>query len=293
MDASAPESFATVSPRLHQILVNLLDNAVRFTERGTVKLRVRATPRDRAGSSPTGSLHLEVSDTGIGLPEDELRRLFQPFHRVRSAVTGTVSGTGLGLAICQRLATSLGGEISVVSTPGAGSTFTVSLPLGVEPPENRRNEQVTARAFDSRSRAQPPPAPPALQGRILLAEDNDANRQLISLRLSMAGAQVVPARNGKEALERIREDEERGLPIDAVIMDMEMPVVDGYEAVRRLRSSGFTAPVVAVTAYAMTRDRDECLALGCDDHFSKPIEWDRFFLKLNELMTREAGAPGI
>ena len=117
-----------------------------------------------------------------------------------------------------------------------------------------------------------------------MAEDNDANRQLIGLRLSRAGAQVVAVRNGKEALERIHDEAQRGLPIDAVIMDMEMPVVDGYEAVRRLRLSGFTAPVVAVTAYAMNKDRDECLALGCDDHFSKPIEWDRFFLKLSELL---------
>jgi CheY-like chemotaxis protein len=128
-----------------------------------------------------------------------------------------------------------------------------------------------------------------LSGRILLAEDNDANRQLIGLRLSRAGAQVVSVRNGKEALERIHEEAQRGLPINAVIMDMEMPVVDGYEAVRRLRSSGFTAPVLAVTAYAMNKDRDECLALGCDDHFSKPIEWDRFFLKLSELLR---GADG-
>ncbi len=131
---------------------------------------------------------------------------------------------------------------------------------------------------------------PRLRGRILLAEDNDANRQLMGLRLNGAGAEVVAARNGKEVLDRVRDGAEQGQPIDAVIMDMDMPVIDGYEAVRQLRASGFTAPILAVTAYAMSEDRDECLGLGCDDYVSKPIEWDLFFRKLTELL---AGASGL
>jgi PAS domain S-box-containing protein len=285
IDASAPAVIATTRSRLLQILVNLLDNAIKFTERGTVTLTVRLINRDPPSSSSTPSLSFEVSDTGMGLAEDELPRLFQPFHRVRSAVPGGAGGTGLGLAICQRLASRLGGGIWARSTPGFGSTFALTLPLSAPGPSDRGEVSSGSVSFaDTRSRAQPAPHAPMLSGRILLAEDNDANRQLIGLRLSRAGAQVVSVRNGKEALERIHEESRRGLPIDAVIMDMEMPVVDGYEAVRRLRSSGFTAPVLAVTAYAMNKDRDECLALGCDDHFSKPIEWDRFFLKLSELL---------
>jgi PAS domain S-box-containing protein len=284
LDASTPAVIATTRPRLQQILVNLLDNAIKFTERGTVMLTVRMINRDQPGSSPTPSLLFDVSDTGMGLAEDELPRLFQPFHRVRSAVPGEAGGTGLGLAICQRLASRLGGDISARSTPGVGSTFALTLPLGEPAPPIRGEVSGSASSGHSLSGEQPVAREPTLRARILLAEDNDANRQLIGLRLSRAGAQVVSVRNGKEALERIDEEAQRGLPIDAVIMDMEMPVVDGYEAVRRLRLSGFTAPVVAVTAYAMTRDRDECLALGCDDHFSKPIEWDRFFLKLSELL---------
>jgi PAS domain S-box-containing protein len=284
LDASAPDVIATTRPRLQQILVKLLDNAIKFTERGTVMLTVRMINRDQPGSSPTPSLSFDVSDTGMGLAEDELPRLFQPFHRVRSAVPGGAGGTGLGLAICQRLASRLGGDISARSTLGVGSTFTLTLPLGEPAPRDGGAVSGSASSVGTRFRERPVPHAPKLRARILLAEDNEANRQLIGLRLSRAGAQVVSVRNGKEALERIHEEAQRGLPIDAVIMDMEMPVIDGYEAVRRLRSSGFTAPVVAVTAYAMSKDRDECLALGCDDHFSKPIDWDRFFLKLSELL---------
>ena len=139
-------------------------------------------------------------------------------------------------------------------------------------------------------RGRPPRRPPRLHGRILLAEDHDANRQIISLRLNQHGAEVVPARNGKEALEQVRDAAEQGRPIDAVIMDMEMPVLDGYEAVRQLRAGGFTGPIIAVTAYAMSKDRDECLGLGCDDHISKPIDWDRFFRKLIQLLTVRNGS---
>jgi CheY-like chemotaxis protein len=143
--------------------------------------------------------------------------------------------------------------------------------------------------------AVPESAPPfaALHARLLLAEDHDANRQVITLRLSGIGAEVVAARNGKEALERVRDAAEEGRPFDAVIMDMEMPVLDGYEAVRQLRAGGFTGPIMAVTAYAMTKDRDECLRMGCDDHISKPIDWDRFLRKLVQLLGIRSDAPAV
>jgi CheY-like chemotaxis protein len=127
----------------------------------------------------------------------------------------------------------------------------------------------------------------------LLAEDHDANRQVITLRLNSMGAEVVPARNGKEALEQVRDAAEQGRPFDAVIMDMEMPVLDGYEAVRQLRAGGFTSPILAVTAYAMSKDREECLNLGCDEHISKPIEWDNFFRMLIRLLGARNGTPAV
>ena len=190
---------------------------------------------------------------------EEMSGLFQPFYRVRPALRDGPRGTGLGLVICQRLARQLGGDVTVRSTPSVGSTFTLTVPVGLPTPDevaqtHRRDKP--HRPPISRETASPVPR---LHARLLLAEDHDANRQVITLRLNSIGAEVVPARNGKEALERVRDAAEQGRPFDAVIMDMEMPVLDGYEAVRQLRAGGFTAPIIAVTAYAMSKDRDECL----------------------------------
>jgi PAS domain S-box-containing protein len=280
-----PRAITTDRLRLRQILVNLLDNAIKFTGRGTVRLTARTIDRPDAGRY----LHFAVSDTGIGMTSPEMSRLFEPFYRVRSSGPGRPAGTGLGLAICARLAKRLGGGIAVQSTPGEGSIFTLSISAG-SPGElhGGRPEEETPAAPPL---AAAPSPPPRLEARILVTDDNEANQELIGLRLIRAGAEVVTAFNGKDALDRAREAVEEGRPFDAVIMDMQMPVLDGYEAVRRLRAGGFTAPIIAVTAYAMGEDRDECLALGCDDFVSKPIEWDRLLAKLTRLLEAKDGAP--
>jgi CheY-like chemotaxis protein len=216
----------------------------------------------------------------------EMARVFEPFYRAGPADPDRPAGTGLGLAICDRLARRLGGELVVQSTPGEGSTFTLSLPVGPIDDTGRTGQDTGSNGI-----APPPSAPPALpriDARILVTDDNEANQRLIGLRLIQAGAEVVTALNGQEALDRVGEADEAGRPFDAVIMDMQMPVLDGYEAVRRLRAGGFTAPIIAVTAFAMSEDREECLRLGCDDFISKPIEWDRFFLRLTGLLSRES-----
>ncbi len=128
-----------------------------------------------------------------------------------------------------------------------------------------------------------------MKARLLLAEDNDANRRVLALRLGRAGADVVTACNGKEAIDRFDDAARQGHPIEAVIMDMEMPILDGYEAVRQIRARGFSTPIIAVTAYAMREGREECLAIGCDEHISKPIEWDRLFLRLSNLLADTRG----
>jgi PAS domain S-box-containing protein len=278
-----PAAIATDRVRLLQILVNLLENAIKFTERGTVRLTVRTIDRPDAGRF----LQFAVSDTGIGMTSAEMSRLFEPFYRVRSAAPDGPTGTGLGLAICDRLARRLGGDLDVQSTPAEGSTFTVSIPAGSpDPPDESRQPE----GADEPSPVAASPSPsPRLDARILVTDDNEAIQQLMGVHLSRAGAEVVTALNGKEALDRAREAGEQGRPFDAVIMDMQMPVLDGYEAVRRLRAGGFSAPIVAVTAYAMSEDREECLRLGCDDFISKPIEWDRFFAKLTRLLGEASG----
>jgi CheY-like chemotaxis protein len=263
-----------------------VDNAIKFTETGSVTLTVRTIDQHGAGQV----LQFAVSDTGIGMTEAELGELFQPFYRVRSGERDSPGGTGLGLAICKRIARRLGGDITVQSTPRAGSTFTLTIPTG-SPNEIELSRQ--GREPVAPTAVVPAPAPsPRVHGRILVADDNEANRRLISLRLRTAGADVVTAGDGQEAIDRTNQAAEERRPFDAVIIDMQMPVVDGYDAVRQLRARGFTKPIVAVTAYAMSEDREECLAIGCDDFISKPIEWERFLAKLNGLMTGEEGATG-
>jgi PAS domain S-box-containing protein len=279
-----PPAVATDRLRLQQILVNLLDNAIKFTERGIV--RVMARTIDHPGTDQV--LEFAVSDMGIGMTAAEMIGLFQPFYRVPSVAVDHPGGTGLGLAICKRISRRLGGDITVQSAPASGSTFTLSIPAATakEIEDCRRPEESPERAALAAAR----PLPARLHARILLAEDNQANQKLISLRLSQAGAEVVTAGNGKEALDRTNEAALEGRPFDAVIMDMQMPVLDGYDAVRELRARGFTEPILAVTAFAMSEDREECIGLGCDDFISKPIEWDRFMAKLTRLLTAKDGA---
>jgi PAS domain S-box-containing protein len=276
---TVPSVVATDRLRLQQILLNLLDNAIKFTSQGTVKLSARV------GEQATGEpmLLIEVSDSGIGMTDAEMAGLFQAFYRVRSGTLEAPRGTGLGLAISLRLARQLGGNLTVRSTPGAGSIFTLSLPVGMPVPEALEDTGPAEKPAGSLGLKSVAESIPCLQARILLAEDHDANRQVITLRLNQAGAEVIQARNGKEAIDLIH-DAASERPIDAVIMDTEMPILDGYEAVRQLRAGGFTGPIIAVTACAMSRDREECLKLGCNDHISKPIQWDQFFVKLSQLL---------
>jgi two-component system CheB/CheR fusion protein len=277
-----PPVVASDRLRLQQILVNLLDNAIKFTDQGKVRVTVRTV--DRPGALPV--LQFAISDTGIGMAAAETSSLFQPFYRVPSVAADRPRGTGLGLAICKRIARRLGGDITVSSAPGSGSTFTLSIPAkfatefeGLLQPRESADSPVIPAA---------PQHSPQLKARILVAEDNPANQKLLSLRLRQAGAEVVTADNGREALDRIDESAREGRPVDAVIMDMQMPVLDGYEAVRQLRAGGFSKSILAVTAYAMSEDREECIRLGCDDFVSKPIEWDRLLAKLNGLLNGTA-----
>jgi PAS domain S-box-containing protein len=279
-----PPAVATDRLRLQQILVNLLDNAIKFSERGIVRLTARTIEHPGADQV----LEFAVSDMGIGMTESEMTGLFQPFYRVPSVAADHPGGTGLGLAICKRIARRLGGDITVQSTPASGSIFSLSIPVKIakEIGNGRRGEESPEPPAFAAAR----PLPGRLHGRILLAEDNPANQKLISLRLRQAGAEVVTADNGKEALDRTSEASLEGRRFDAVIMDMHMPVLDGYDAVRELRARGFTEPIIAVTAFAMSEDREECIGLGCDDFISKPIEWDRLMAKLTRLLTAKARA---
>ncbi|HEX6592952.1 MAG TPA: ATP-binding protein [Moraxellaceae bacterium] len=248
---NVPDALLGDPGRLRQILVNFLSNAVKFTNQGRVLLCWRRVQHD---DSQLQWLRFEVSDTGIGLDDDTIGRLFSPFSQGDSSISRHFGGTGLGLAICQRLCDLMGGRIGVLSTPGQGSTFWVELP------------------FESAAAAVPEPIPQLpdnspISGRILVAEDNPVNQLVVREMLKRLGCEVSVVNNGLEAVEAMQ----RGLGYDLVFLDCHMPGMDGFEASRALRANGVRQPVIAMTASALAGERERCLAAGMDDFLSKPL----------------------
>ncbi|MBN2473914.1 MAG: response regulator [Pirellulales bacterium] len=261
--------------RLRQILTNLVGNAIKFTEVGSVTVTTRL--RTDAGPPTIG---FDVSDTGIGMTLEQIGNLFQPFVQGDATMSRRFGGTGLGLMISRRLAGMLGGDISVTSEPGVGSTFSLTVdpgPLDSQPVPAHTTQVDPDGAL---LRERPAASKIMLPHRILLAEDGPDNQRLISFILRSAGAEVTVAENGQVALEKAigtqphRGGEHGGRepPFDLILMDMQMPVLDGYEATRQLRSAGYAGPIIALTAHAMAGDRRRCLEVGCDDYAAKPIQ---------------------
>ncbi len=272
-----PESIITDPTRLRQILINVVGNAIKFTETGGVQMILRLLDAD--GERPL--LQLDVVDTGIGITQEQQSRLFQAFSQGDSSINRRFGGSGLGLAISKRLAVMLGGDLTVVSEPGKGSTFTITIGTGSldgirlldRPGENDA-------PFTPQVNAEAPVG--NLGCRILLAEDGPDNQRLISFLLKKAGAEVVIASNGLEAVEKVCatfsnsiQQPGRQAPFDLIFMDIQMPVMDGYEATRRLRAAGYTGPIVALSAHSMPQDIQQCFAASCDDYLAKPINRDK------------------
>jgi len=237
--------------RLQQILVNLLSNAVKFTEHGHVRLGVTAESDGR------DMVRFVVDDTGIGIDAGQAERLFEPFEQADNSTTRAHGGAGLGLAICRRLADLMGGSIAVTGTPGSGSCFALRLPLPPAPPA-----QLPARPAAERGR---------LAGvRLLAAEDDEVNRILLEELLRHEGAEVLFAEDGMQAVQRL--DERGAAAFDAILMDVQMPVLDGYEATRRIRDVHPELPVIGLTAHALPEARRLCLEAGMVEHVVKPID---------------------
>ncbi len=267
-DGPLPATIETDSLCLRRILLNLLGNAIKFTQKGSVRLAVRL-PDDRA--EPL--LEFRVIDTGIGIEPDVLSRLFKPFVQGDASVARRFGGTGLGLTVSKYLAEKLNGTITVESEIGRGSTFRLQLPTGSL--EGVSLVDASADTASGPGQAAQGTSPPTdlshLHCRVLLAEDSLDNQRLVSLILRKAGVDVELAENGQIACEKAMAAVQAGNPFDLILMDMEMPVLDGYSATRRLRENGYTYPIVALTAHAMESERRECLLAGCDDHATKPI----------------------
>ena len=263
-----PETIQSDPLRLRQIFINLIGNAIKFTEVGGVRVvgRCVKTPNTEV------KMQFDVIDTGIGLTPEQMEHLFQPFAQADSSTSRRFGGTGLGLAISKRLAEMLGGDITLASSHGQGCSFTLSVAAGdlqnVRMLENASLPIHEQTALEPRKHADKS----RLTGRILLAEDGPDNQRLISLLLRNAGAKVILAENGEVAVELALAAHCEEKPFDLIFMDMQMPVMDGAQASKKLRAEGVTTPIVALTAHAMTGDREKCLGLGCDDYLSKPID---------------------
>ena len=261
-----PEAIHTDPACLRQILVNLLGNAVKFTEQGEVRMAIRCSNGD---DQQPARMQFAVSDTGIGIPADKIGTLFQPFLQLDGSASRRYGGTGLGLVISKRLATALGGDIEVASQAGQGSTFTLSIDAG----QLKGVRMMRAPRGPLLRRREPPPQAeqPSLHGHLLLAEDSSDIQRLVRQILRKTGIEVTVAENGRVACEMAETSRAEGRPYDLILMDIQMPEMNGHEASRWLRQHGWGGPIIAMTAHAMVGDRELCLAAGCDDYITKPI----------------------
>lgn len=278
-----PRRIQTDPTRLRQVLTNLVGNAVKFTAQGLVTIRVHVNLADER-------IRFDIVDTGIGMMEDQLAAVsrFELFAQADSSTTRRFGGTGLGLSVSNSLARLLGGSIEISSEFGLGSTFSVTIatgPLANTPMPSADSHDVKGSLGDEHkdsitrpNRDVPvsdsktmPPVNPLLGMRILLAEDGPDNQRLFRYHLEKAGANVTIADNGKLAIELLEAMLADGNSFDLILMDMQMPVMDGYEATRALRRAGHSIRVVALTAHAMASDRAKCLSAGCDGYLTKPI----------------------
>jgi PAS domain S-box-containing protein len=275
-----PQTIQVDPTRLRQILVNLVGNAIKFTETGEIKIAVRLV--NPATDEP--QLQCDVIDTGVGMSPQHLENLFQPFQQADASTTRKFGGTGLGLAISKRFAKLLGGDITANSTQGAGSVFTLTIAAG--PLQDVGFVDRPAEAIAPPPALPKPSAVPQIQldCRVLLAEDGPDNQRLIAFVLRKAGAEVQICEDGRKAMENALATPPDGgschadnnVPFDVILMDMQMPLMDGYEATRQLRQHGYTGPILALTAHAMKDDMQKCLDAGCDDYLTKPIDRQKF-----------------
>jgi PAS domain S-box-containing protein len=273
LDAQVPAFVRGDELRLRQVLVNLLGNAVKYTDAGSVRVSVE-TEQHRADAY---LLRFDVADTGVGIPADEIARLFEPFTQASTTASMRRPGTGLGLSIAQQLVELMGGEITLSSQVGRGSTFSFTLPTVATAPE----------AFPT---PRPPAAPALARGRVLVVEDSPVNQALVERQLIRLGCEPVVASSGREALDLMAQ-----LDLDLVLMDWQLPGMDGLETTRARRATeaveGSRLPIVAMTASAMPDARAKCIAAGMDGFLAKPVKLEKLAQVLVDHLEPSAGVP--
>ncbi|MFQ5654085.1 MAG: ATP-binding protein [Planctomycetota bacterium] len=291
-----PETIETDPTRVRQILINLLGNALKFTRRGGVTVGVSMeSDEGAAGGLPAQKLRLEVVDTGIGMSPQQQENLFHAFVQADSSVSRLYGGTGLGLSICSRLVEMLGGSISLRSAPRIGTEFVVRLDAGRI--EGTADLATLGGHVEATPGQGPLPSgegvgaadePAKLGGRILFADDGGDNRRLVAFILGAVCAEVKAVENGALACEEARRAARAGRPYDLILMDMQMPQMDGLTATANLRKEGYRGPIVALTAHAMSGEREKYLAMGCTDYLAKPFKHGDLLAMVSKHLPDEA-----
>ena len=281
MDSSSPSQVMGDPLRLRQIVTNLLSNAMKFTEEGFVAVSVRTRPIE--GRFRTSQFDVEVRDSGTGIENDKLQSIFEKFTQADGSITRKYGGTGLGLAITKRLTELQEGRVTVESTPGSGSRFTISLPYDVV--QESIGSAVAAPLLRAPADEQLKPA------RILLVEDNVVNQKVVLAVLRKRKYHIDVASDGREALNLM----ETSRPYDLVLMDVQMPVLDGLETTRIIRKDPRWAslPILAMTAHAMTGDRERCLQVGMNHYISKPIQPAHLIATITQALASAASRSGV
>jgi len=235
-----------------------------------------------------------VIDTGLGMTLEQQQKLFRPFTQADTSTTRQFGGTGLGLTISKRLAEMLGGDVTILeSTPGAGTTFRLVIDRVRELPADAIVQPVIETPLaQAANNSAPAKATLPIGSRILIAEDGPDNQRLISYILQKAGADVTIVDNGRSAAQAALAKLDQGNPFDVILMDMQMPIMDGYAAIKLLRSEGYSLPIIALTAHAMSGDRERCLAAGCDDYATKPLDRNQLLAKIDALIQRQRREAG-
>ncbi|MBL7558143.1 MAG: PAS domain S-box protein [Bdellovibrionaceae bacterium] len=276
-DGAIPDIIVTDPLRLRQILLNIVGNAIKFTQRGSVDIKISLVSEN--GNAP--QLRFLVRDTGKGIQPNHARKLFEPFSQEDVSTTRKYGGTGLGLVLSKKLANSLGGDVTLVSSsPGGGSTFSVTIDPGdlkkilfqnfeTKPVETPRNADMAFDFSDSK---------------LLIVDDSLDNQLIVSHLLRKTGVHIDTANNGRECVEKALLNH-----YDLILMDLQMPVLDGYGAVLELKKMGYTKPVIALTAHAMKEERVRCLESGFADHLSKPVD-RQLLIKVIAQHTQNRGA---
>ncbi len=276
-----PEIIESDPMRLKQILINLVGNAIKFTEKGSVEVIIRAIRK----SADCVDIEFSIRDTGVGIPHEQLKLIFDAFEQGDTSITRRFEGSGLGLNISQRLARLLDGSITVESEVQRGSTFTFTFPAVIAP-----SAEFIEPLKHHLLRTEPPKPYRRLNGElILVVDDRDDMRLLIQRLIEQAGGKSRTAVNGKDALEQYEKSIRAGESFDVIVMDMQMPVMDGFKATTLLREAGYRKTIVALTAGAMQGEREKCLAAGCNHYLSKPVDGRQ----LLEMLASAAMTPDL